>query len=113
MRKRAYLIQAVSGRVEKSPPANSMPQPPNAPPRPRAHVKSIDGKIELTPSLSVGTAEPESIYEARYSATLQAAPAEGNGNTTNGESEIELPLPPQLISLADLKVTVDGQPSEA
>ncbi|MCX6923678.1 MAG: hypothetical protein NT154_10795 [Verrucomicrobia bacterium] len=31
----------------------------------------------------------------------------------NGECEVLLPLPPQIISLADLAVTLNGQPSES
>ena len=30
-----------------------------------------------------------------------------------GEAEVQLPLPPQIISLADLSVTVNGEPSES
>src|SRR5258708_2466248 len=44
---------------------------PAAPP-PRAQVKTFRADIELTPRLSVGTAAPESIYEARFSAKIQA-----------------------------------------
>jgi prepilin-type N-terminal cleavage/methylation domain-containing protein len=55
---------------------------------PKALMTSFDATISLTPRLSVGTAEPESIYETRFKATLlaQRAPEQ------SGESEIELPL---------------------
>jgi prepilin-type N-terminal cleavage/methylation domain-containing protein len=81
-------------------------QPP--PPKPRAHVKSFVADLELTPRLSAGTATPESIYEARFSGKVQALRP---GNEA-GDCELELPLPPQTISLADLIVTAGGKPSE-
>jgi hypothetical protein len=81
-------------------------QPPA--PRPRAHVKSFSADVVLTPRLSVGTATPESIYEARFTGTVQAVrPADATG-----DCELELPLPPQTISLADLSISADGRPSE-
>ena len=56
----------------------------------------------------MGTAAPESIYEARFVGKIQAArPSE-----QTGDCEIVLPLPPQIISLADLSITAAGQPSE-
>ncbi len=84
--------------------------------KPLANVKSFVADIVLTPRLSVGTVERESIYEAKFSAKLQAAAASagaGAGQSTNGECEILLPLPPQIISLADLSVAVNGQVSES
>ncbi len=78
------------------------------PSRPFARVKSFIADIELTPKLSVGTEEPESIYEASFSAKIEAtSPTE-----TQNECEIHLPLPPQIISLAELNVTVNGEPNE-
>jgi prepilin-type N-terminal cleavage/methylation domain-containing protein len=77
-------------------------------PTPRARVKTFSAEVELTPRLSVGTAAPESIYEARFSGKIQAVrPAKDAG-----ECQLELPLPPQVISLADLTVTAGGKPSE-
>ncbi|MGA2501046.1 MAG: prepilin-type N-terminal cleavage/methylation domain-containing protein, partial [Tepidisphaeraceae bacterium] len=73
-----------------------------------AVVKSFEATVSLTPSLSVGTAQPESIYTAQLSAKFQAA-----NPGKNGECEVLLPLPPQIISLADLTVTVNAQPSES
>lgn len=73
-----------------------------------ARVKDFHADIALTPKLSVGTTEPESIYEAVFKATLQAVQPAGE----NGPCEIQLPLPPEIISLADLSVTANGQPSE-
>src|SRR5437588_8710294 len=90
----ANLAQAVPGK----PPA----------PRPRARVKSFAADVVLTPRLSVGTANPESIYEARFSGKLQAVRPDNEA----GDCELELPLPPQTISLADLSITAGGKPSE-
>jgi prepilin-type N-terminal cleavage/methylation domain-containing protein len=84
-------------------------EPGRAPaPRPRAHVKTFAADVVLTPRLSVGTATPESIYEARFHGTIEAARPAGEA----GDCELELPLPPQTISLADLSITAGGQPSE-
>ena len=98
-------------------------EPPAAIQKPEATVSSFAADIALTPRLSVGTLEPESIYETKFVAKLQArSPAAGGagigtaaaaGTGTGGECQIRLPLPPQMISLGDLTVTVDGQQSEA
>jgi hypothetical protein len=89
--------------------AANLPKAAPPPARVLARVSSFAGKVGLTPRLSVGTADPQSIYEATFAAELLAR---GGDNAGNGDSEIELPLPPQIISLADLVVTIDGQPSE-
>jgi prepilin-type N-terminal cleavage/methylation domain-containing protein len=83
---------------------------PGSPPvhRPRAHVKTFIADVVLTPRLSVGTAAPESIYEARFRGTVEALRPKEEA----GECELELPLPPQTISLADLAITADDKPSE-
>ncbi len=78
------------------------------PGRPLATVKSFAATVSLKPGLSVGTADPESIYTAKISAKFQAA----NPNR-DGQCEVLLPLPPQIISLADLEVTVNSRPSES
>jgi prepilin-type N-terminal cleavage/methylation domain-containing protein len=75
---------------------------------PKARVSSVTAEVVLKPRLSVGTATPESIYEARFRSTLEAAGQAGKG----GDCELELPLPPQVISLADLTITAGGRPSE-
>jgi prepilin-type N-terminal cleavage/methylation domain-containing protein len=80
---------------------------PVAPP-PLARVKTFTADVVLTPRLSRGTATPESIYEARFSGKIQAL----RPQKEPGDCELELPLPPQIISLADLAVTAAGQPSE-
>jgi prepilin-type N-terminal cleavage/methylation domain-containing protein len=73
-----------------------------------ATVKSFAATISLRPGLSVGTAEPESIYTAQLTTKLQAF-----NPANSGECEVLMPLPPQIISLADLEVTVNAQPSES
>lgn len=108
---------AVSKRLSTgSPPPSAAPAPADAvksaepgkvAPRPRARVTTFVADVVLTPRLSVGTAAPESIYEARFVGRIRAVqPANGAG-----ECELELPLPPQTISLADLSITADGRPS--
>ncbi len=73
-----------------------------------ATVKSFTADVLLKPGLSVGTTDPESIYTARLNAKLIAS---NPGH--NGECEVFLPLPPQIISLADLEINVNGQSSES
>jgi len=75
---------------------------------PLARVRSFTAEVALTPRLSVGTVSPESIYEARFTGKIQA---EHPGQEA-GECEIELPLPPRIISLAELSVIVADQSSE-
>ena len=79
-----------------------------AAPPPLARVQAFTADVALTPRLSVGTTRPESIYEARFTGEIEAVcpPEEA------ADCEIELPLPPQIISLADLSVTAGDQPSE-
>src|SRR5688572_20301304 len=79
-----------------------------APPRTLATVKSFSATVSLKPELSVGTADPESIYTAQITAKFQAF-----NPVKNGECEVLLPLPPQIISLAELEVTVNARPSES
>jgi len=71
-----------------------------------AIVKSFAASVSLKPGLSVGTAQPESIYTAQLTAKFEAL-----NPGRSGECEVLLPLPPQIISLADLAVTVKDQPS--
>ena len=68
-------------------------------------MQAFSATVTLTPRLSVGTVAPESIYEARFVGTMRASHADGQA----GECEIALPLPPQVISLADLSIDVAGQ----
>src|SRR5262249_29401230 len=75
---------------------------------PRARAQTFSATVAPPPRLSVGTASPESIYEARFTATIRAA----SPRPQPGECELGLPLPPQVISLADLTITAGGEPSE-
>ena len=81
---------------------------PELPKRPLASIKSFVGSVALKPELSVGTADPESIYTAQLKSKFQAFRQGGAG-----ECEVLLPLPPQIISLAELEVTVNSQPSDS
>ena len=73
-----------------------------------AVISSFSASVSLKPELSVGTVQPESIYTAQLKTSFVAANPSGKG-----ECEVALPLPPQIISLADLDVTVNGKPSES
>jgi prepilin-type N-terminal cleavage/methylation domain-containing protein len=77
-----------------------------------ARVMGFDAKIELVPRLSVGTAEAESIYEAKFTGNVKARAAADVG-AAGAESQIEFPLPPQIISLSGLMLKVNGEPSDA
>jgi prepilin-type N-terminal cleavage/methylation domain-containing protein len=88
--------------------AQDVNRQPAAVQRPWATIKSFTAAVSLQPGLSVGTAEHESIYTARLTSRFLAFNSSGNG-----PCEILLPLPPQIISLADLEVTVNSQPSAA
>jgi prepilin-type N-terminal cleavage/methylation domain-containing protein len=93
----------MASRAEQTRPGQA-----TSPQRPLATVKTFSATVSLKPDLSVGTAEPESIYTAQLTAKFQAlnpAPA--------AVCEVQLPLPPQIISLAELEVTVNAQPSES
>src|SRR5215471_4723324 len=73
-----------------------------------AAIKTFSATVSLKPGLSVGTDQPESIYTTRLTTEFQAL------NTgPEAECEVLLPLPPQIISLSDLEVTVNSQPSES
>jgi prepilin-type N-terminal cleavage/methylation domain-containing protein len=82
-----------------------------AAPRQRAHVRSFVAQVVLTPRLSVGTATPESIYEARVTGKVTAVHP-GKEPEKDAICELELPLPPQIISLADLSITEDGKATD-
>jgi prepilin-type N-terminal cleavage/methylation domain-containing protein len=84
------------------------PAPSTTANRSLATVKSFSAAVSLKPGLSIGTAQPESLYTARFSTKFEAF-----NPVTNEECEVLLPLPPQMISLAELEVTVNGQASES
>src|SRR5947209_9691078 len=48
-----------------------------AAPLPRARVQQFAADVVLTPRLSVGTAEPESIYEAKFTGQIVASSPDG------------------------------------
>jgi hypothetical protein len=68
-----------------------------------AAISAFDATIDLTPKLSVGTAQPESIYRAAFAAKLIAKSA----GSEPGARMLQLPLPPQIISLGDVKFTIN------
>jgi prepilin-type N-terminal cleavage/methylation domain-containing protein len=88
---------------------NMKPAPLVSQGRPLATLKSFSATVSLKPGLSVGTADPESIYTAQLTTKFEAA----NPSSNEGECEVLLPLPPQIISLAGLEVTVNSRPSDA
>jgi prepilin-type N-terminal cleavage/methylation domain-containing protein len=95
--------------VESALPAPAEPKTEAVPSTMLAQVQSITAKVELTPMLSVGTAAPESIYVAHFTGTIKAVCPTAE---RPGKCEIELPLPPQIISLADLSILAADKPSE-
>lgn len=108
-KKRAMNIRmrnAVPGAASMATPAEHSPS--QTPHRTTAVIKNFTATVTLEPGLSVGAAQPESIYTARFAAAFEACnPGAG------GECEVLLPLPPQIISLAGLEVTVDSKPSDS
>lgn len=101
-------LDATVASSTTSPPtsANSLPLAATASQRVLATVNTFTATVSLKPGLSVGTTEPESIYTAELKSTFHAANPSGKG-----QCEVHLPLPPQIISLADLEVMVNSQPS--
>jgi len=118
----ALLLTALSAAKKKAlsrsmsaeavPNSEARPEPiatrADAPQRVSATIKSFTAAISLTPGLSVGTADPESIYTAQVTTQFRASNPGGKG-----ECEVRLPLPPEIISLADLDVTVNSQHSNS
>ncbi len=96
-------VSTQTAKLESMNPATVMPQG-----RPLAMLKTFSATVSLKPGLSIGTADPESIYTAQLTTKFQAS----NPSSHNGECEVLLPLPPQIISLAELEVTVNSQPSD-
>jgi prepilin-type N-terminal cleavage/methylation domain-containing protein len=102
-------MNSVSGSpVMAAPPAPASSAANAQSQRSLATIKSFAATVSLKPGLSVGTAEPESIYTAQLETRFQAANPGGDG-----ECEVLLPLPPQIISLADLEITVNSRPSQS
>jgi prepilin-type N-terminal cleavage/methylation domain-containing protein len=108
-KRKALRISMKSAESAPAPAPTELARPAGvSPQRPLATVKSFAASVSLKPGLSVGTAQPESIYTAQLKSQFQASNPAGKG-----ECEVLLPLPPQIISLADLEVTVNSQPSES
>jgi prepilin-type N-terminal cleavage/methylation domain-containing protein len=105
---RSSLISEEPGRRLPTVQENTKVRQEAGAPRPLAAITSFAATALLKPSLSVGTAEPESIYTAQLTTKFQVFNPAGNG-----ECEVVLPLPPQIISLADLEVMVNSQPSQS
>jgi prepilin-type N-terminal cleavage/methylation domain-containing protein len=99
--------QMMQDNVAQASRAGEAGQPPTPPPL--ARVQTFTADVVLTPRLSVGTAAPESIYEAKFTGKIEAVRPP---RQEAGECELELPLPPQIISLADLSISAGGQRSE-
>ena len=114
----ALLLPALSAAKKKALRASISPSAPiqrsqaepsrSSPERAAAAIQTFNASIFLRPRLSVGAAEPESIYTAQFKSTFKASNPAGAG-----DCEVQLPLPPQIISLADLEVTVNAQPSQS
>jgi len=109
-KKKALRISMKSAEMAQAsqPPAEAARPPGTPPQRALATVKSFTASVSLRPGLSVGTAQPESIYSAQLKSEFSAFNPAGNSTC-----EVLLPLPPQIISLADLEVTVNSRPSES
>jgi prepilin-type N-terminal cleavage/methylation domain-containing protein len=104
-----FAPEMLANNLKQAGGAASVEKPATPPPTPpKARVQTFNANVVLIPRLSVGTTSPESIYEARFTGKIQAA----RPQKETGECELELPLPPQIISLADLSVTAGGKPSE-
>jgi len=73
-----------------------------------ARVKTFSADVTLLPKKSIGTVSPESIYNAKLTAKVEAV----RPSKEAGECEIRFPLPPQIISLSDLSVKAGGKTSE-
>jgi type II secretory pathway pseudopilin PulG len=106
-RESARLSSLKSEMAEIAEAATTIDQP-SSPALPPARVASFAANVTLTPKLSAGTITPESIYEARFDGKINAASPDG----APGDCEIALPLPPQVISLADLEISIAGEPSD-
>jgi prepilin-type N-terminal cleavage/methylation domain-containing protein len=105
--------KALSRSIAASRPTNAVapeetPRATQSSQRMVAAIRSFTATVSLNPGLSVGTTDPESIYTARLKAQFEASNPKGSG-----ECEVLLPLPPQIISLADLEVTVNAQSSQS
>jgi prepilin-type N-terminal cleavage/methylation domain-containing protein len=106
-RESARRISMKSEFFEHAENMDALPPSATSTPLAPARVTRFSAEVALTPRLSVGTAAAESIYEANFVGELTASTPEG----ATGACEIELPLPPQIISLSELSITANGEAS--
>ena len=104
--KKRALRTSMNGVTTNPAAAAAMVNPAAPSGRSLATVRNFAATVSLKPGLSVGTSQPESIYTAQLEAKFHALNPAGQG-----ECEVLLPLPPQIISLADLAVSVNSRPS--
>jgi len=107
-KKKALRTSMNSAAAVTATPQGAATQGTEPPGRSLATLKSFTATISLKPGLSVGTTQPESIYTAQLESRFVAFNPIGKG-----ECEVRLPLPPQIISLASLEVTVNSQRSSS
>ena len=83
------------------------------PRRVRARVKTFIADVVLTPKLSVGTATPESIYEARFSGKIEArASGERGGGLRAGTAPAAADhLPGRVVHYVRREAERDGGPA--
>src|SRR5260370_1463366 len=82
------MAQANLKQAGQAAAAGQAPAPP-----PRARGQTFTAEVVLTPRLSVGTASPESIYEARFTGKIEAVRPQSEA----GESAHSLPVPPHPV----------------
>jgi prepilin-type N-terminal cleavage/methylation domain-containing protein len=74
-----------------------------------ARVTGMEATVTITPRIAVGMIEPQSIYACAFTGSFTAGAPRGHA----GDVSLELPLPPHVISLSDLSVSVDGAASDS
>ena len=74
-----------------------------------ARVTGMEASVNITPRIAVGMVESQSIYACAFRGAFVGSAPRGH----EGDVSLDLPLPPQVISLSDLSVTVDGVSSDA
>ena len=101
--RRAYDVRdrmASQWKMEEGTPRLPGPGPAAA----QAVIRSYNAWIELMPRLSIGTPTPESIYQLDFKASIEAEPASGDV-----QSQILLPIPPEIVSLSNLEYKINGE----
>ena len=108
------LKAKAEARAANVPAADRAAAPPTTTPTmPReavyARVTSVEAIVNITPRIAVGTVESQSIYTCAFRGTIAAGAPRGH----EGDVALELPLPPQVISVSDMSVTIDGVSSDS